>query len=133
MICLIDTSAFLAMLNPKDINHAAARAAWQELLDGDAILVVPSCVLTETFALVQARFGIAAARSLHELFYPILSVEWSNSADHEAAAEALLAAGRRDLSLVDCVSFHIMRRMGIRQVFTFDSHFAEQGFSCVPE
>jgi predicted nucleic acid-binding protein len=41
-------------------------------------------------------------------------------------------AGQRDLSLVDFVSFELMRREGIRTAFTFDRHFAEQGFECVP-
>ena len=36
------------------------------------------------------------------------------------------AAG--DAGIVDCVSFGVMRRMGIRQVFTNDKHFAAAGF-----
>ena len=40
---------------------------------------------------------------------------------------------RRQLSLVDCASFDIMRRLGLRDVFAFDPHFAEQGFRCLPE
>jgi uncharacterized protein len=43
----------------------------------------------------------------------------------------VLAAARRNLSLVDCVSFELMRRLGIRRVFCFDPHFAEQGFELV--
>lgn len=45
--------------------------------------------------------------------------------------EAVLAAGRRSLSLVDCVSFAAMRQYGIREAFTFDCHFGEHGFSCL--
>ncbi len=44
----------------------------------------------------------------------------------------LLIAARRQLSLVDCASFDAMRRLGITTVFTFDKHFAEQGFAQVP-
>jgi len=39
-----------------------------------------------------------------------------------------LTAARRQLSLVDCISFEVMRRRGIKTAFTFDDHFAEQGF-----
>ena len=46
------------------------------------------------------------------------------------AADGL--AGRRGLSLVDCVSFAVMARAGLRQAFAFDDHFAERGFSCLP-
>jgi len=45
---------------------------------------------------------------------------------------ALLAAGHRQLSLVDCVSFEVMRREGIRRVFAFDAHFADHGFDTIP-
>ena len=39
---------------------------------------------------------------------------------------------RRHLSLVDVSAFATMRRMGANQVFTFDQHFAEEGFEVFP-
>ena len=47
--------------------------------------------------------------------------------------DAWLATRPRDLSLVDVVSFLVMRREGLTQVFTLDPYFAEQGFECIPE
>jgi predicted nucleic acid-binding protein len=44
----------------------------------------------------------------------------------------MLSAGRRDVSLVDYTSFHVMRVGSIRKAFTFDPHFSEQGFTPVP-
>jgi predicted nucleic acid-binding protein len=41
------------------------------------------------------------------------------------------AANRRSLSLVDCVSFVVMRQLAIRDAFAFDRHFEEQGFTLV--
>ena len=49
-----------------------------------------------------------------------------------AAMTALIAAARRDISIVDWASFEIMRRRGVHEVFTFDQHFREQGFSPLP-
>ena len=57
---------------------------------------------------------------------------WVDQPTHEAGVAAVLAAGRRKLSLVDCVSFEIMRRGGIRRAFSFDPHFREAGFELVP-
>ncbi len=51
---------------------------------------------------------------------------------YEQALAGLLAARRRDLSLVDSASFVLMRRLGIRRALTVDKHFAEQGFDIVP-
>jgi len=32
---------------------------------------------------------------------------------------------------VDCVSFELMRRLGLARAFCFDSHFDEQGFETI--
>jgi predicted nucleic acid-binding protein len=45
---------------------------------------------------------------------------------------SMLAADKKRLSLVDCISFNIMRRLGIKSAFAFDRHFKEQGFECIP-
>jgi uncharacterized protein len=37
----------------------------------------------------------------------------------------------RSLSLVDCVSFVVMRQMGLDTAFVFDRHFRNQGFHCL--
>lgn len=52
---------------------------------------------------------------------------------HEAAVTALLAAAQRQLSLVDWVSFTVMRRRVIDEAFAFDDDdFTDQGFTLVP-
>lgn len=92
-------------------------------------MVCTNYVLVETFALVQRRLGIEAVRVFQEDIVPILHVEWVSKAHHAAGVAALLVAANRHLSLVDCVSFEIMRLMGIKTAFAFDRHFWEQGFA----
>ncbi len=36
------------------------------------------------------------------------------------------------MSLVDCVSFTLMKRHGIEVALAFDEHFRDQGFQTVP-
>jgi len=127
----VDTSGFYAVLDRDDGNHVPAKAAWERMV-GEARLLTNNYVLVETAALVQHRLGMAAVQAFTSDVLPLLDVEWVSMQRHQAAWEAVLAAGRRDLSLVDCVSFGTMREYGARQAFCFDRHFAEQGFDIVP-
>jgi predicted nucleic acid-binding protein len=86
----------------------------------------------ETLALVQSRLGMEATRLLANDVIPALEIEWVSADDQRAALEAVLAANRRSLSFVDCASFQVMRRLGLRSAFAFDPHFSEQGFHVTP-
>jgi predicted nucleic acid-binding protein len=89
-------------------------------------------VLVETLALLQSRIGLDAVRVLSEDVAPVLRILWVGSTEHESAVQILLTANRGDLSFVDCISFQAMRSRGIRDVFCFNFHFAEQGFRVFP-
>jgi uncharacterized protein len=128
----VDTSAFMAILDADESRHAPAREAWKELLSADTPLATTNYVLLETFALLQHRFGLKAVRLFQEDVVPVLHVEYVSPELHRAGVSALLAASRRRLSLVDCISFECLRSLGIRTVFAFDPHFAEQGFRVIP-
>ncbi|KFD42165.1 twitching motility protein PilT [Peptococcaceae bacterium SCADC1_2_3] len=127
----VDTSAFLAVLDADDKNHEQAKKVWKELLTSEVSLICSSYVLVETYALVQNRLGMEATRVFHEDIYHLLQIEWVEKSLHMYGINSVLIANRRSLSLVDCVSFVIMRKMGIKKVFTFDTHFVEQGFECI--
>lgn len=128
MNAFVDTSAFLAVLARDDKNHAKARRTWVQLVESQATLACTSYVIVETLALLQHRLGVAAARVFHEDIMPLLTVEWIDEELHRSGMTGLLTAGRRSLSLVDCVSFEVMRRRGITHAFAFDRHFGELGF-----
>jgi predicted nucleic acid-binding protein len=132
MTVFVDTSALLAVLDVKEQNHVRARAAWESLLANDEDLICTNYVLVEALALVQSRMGLEAVRVLHEDIVPVLRLEWISPQSHDASVQAMLDAGRRQLSLVDCSSFDAMRRLGITMAFTFDRHFSEQGFTRIP-
>jgi len=132
MRTFIDTSAFYALLDRDDENHQKGKRAWSELVDPTKSLVTSNYVLLETFALLQSRLGLEAVRGFQEDVVPILQVEFVTSEMHRLGVAALLSSSRRSLSLVDCVSFELMRDLGIKTAFTFDAHFSEQGLGVLP-
>jgi predicted nucleic acid-binding protein len=129
---LVDSSALYSVLDRDDEHHAAARATWDRLLQDDEPLLVTNYVVVETMALVQHRLGMDAVRVLCGDMLPALDLHVITEDDHRHAQNAMLAADRRKLSLVDCSSFHVMRARQVRTAFVFDPHFREQGFAVLP-
>jgi len=128
----VDTSALVEVIDHDAPRHAAATGEWEAMLRRDDALICTNYVMVETVSLVQRRLGMDAVRLLCADIAPALHVEWIGREVHEDAMTAMLAAGRRKLSLIDCASFVVMRRLGIRGAFAFDSHFEEEGFECLP-
>lgn len=117
-------------MDADDEHHDQAVRAWHALAEVEAPLVTSNYVIVETVAVAQNRLGIGAVRTLMGDIVPLLDVVFVDVATHGAAVSALLAAGRRHLSLVDCASFEIMRQLTVRRAFAYDRHFEEQGFEC---
>lgn len=131
-LVFVDTSALYALLDADDFGHMVVKMAWTEFLQSDTLLVTSNYILVETCALLQNRIGSEAVRVFQEDIVPLLDVRWVDKAMHKAAIGALLVTVRTKLSLVDCVSFEVMRMDGIRTAFTLDRHFREQGFETIP-
>lgn len=128
MTVFVDTSALYALLDRDDAQHPAARAAFPALLENEE-LTTHSYVLVEAVALTQCRLGPDAVRALTQELLPAMTTVWVDEATHAAGLAALLAALPTDVSLVDHVSFHVMRTLGITRAFAFDADFAAAGFS----
>lgn len=131
MMTFVDSSALFALVDRDDPRCRSAKQALVALRDQGS-LHTHSYVLAETTAIAQRRLGMAAARQVLTELVPLLDVHWVDETTHQAAVAALVAAGRRKVSLVDWTSFHVMRTAGIPRAFAFDEHFAEQGFELIP-
>jgi uncharacterized protein len=125
----VDTSYFIARMQASDQWHAAAVGADDPTLD----LVTSNEVLNETITLLQKRGFLSLALDfLREIR--------AGSDIHVLHVDAAVQADAWDLYAryagggaggVDCTSFAMMRRLGIRKAFTFDQHFRTAGFGIV--
>ena len=131
MTVFVDSSALYALLDADDQHHRRAVLGWEGLKERFEELVTSNYVLLETCALLGRRVGFQAVRDLENEIVPILRISWIDEAIHRRAMTALLTAGLRDLSLVDCVSFEVMRMRHLHTAFAFDAHFTQQGFRSV--
>ena len=123
----LDTSAIYAMADRADANHARATSLLKAALASSERLVTHNYVLVESMALLQHRLGLTSALALAD-DARTFDVEWVTSPMHDRAVAWLRQAGRRQVSLVDAVSFVVMRERGIEVALAFDPHFVREGF-----
>jgi uncharacterized protein len=130
----IDTGAFLARYLPSDQNHEAALAYWNEVSVTSTLCFTSSYVLSELITLLARRTGhhFAAQRGRQLYASQELHVLRSTTDDEAGAIVWLERMAGARIGFVDCISFALMRRSGINDVFGFDSHFQAAGFRLLP-
>ncbi len=126
MTVLVDTSALFALLDADDVHHAAATRAFAGL-DPERRAVTHSYVVSETFALTARRLGPPAALALADGPLLALDVVWVDEPLHRAGLERYRRE-KGSASLVDHVSFELMKRQGIKEALAFDRDFEVRGY-----
>ncbi len=126
MNVFVDSGYYLARLIPHDQWH---RAALRAVAPGMRFFT-SSLVINETITLLQRRGFFSASLEFLEQTRSNEDVEvvYPDSALQSTAWDLFGQWGGSGASAVDCVSFAIMKRHGIRKAFTFDDHFRKPGF-----
>ncbi|MBW3541067.1 MAG: PIN domain-containing protein [Planctomycetes bacterium] len=123
-----DTSYFLALVNPRDQHHAAAREIGKTVA-GE--IVTTAWVITE--------FGNAMAHPANRsLFLNLLNdlrrngrlrmVE-SNPRLFEEGLDLYARRPDKEWSVTDCISFVVMEEEGLTDALTADHHFEQAGYT----
>jgi len=124
MSIFVDTSAFYGLADRSDRRHAEAQALY-DANAGIERFYTSDLVMAETWLLIRGRLGRrAAVQWWAGMRAGIVEVVPTSDADLEAAWWIVQRYGDQDLSLVDCVSFALMERLGIDAAFAFDHHFS---------
>ena len=123
----VDTSAIYALADSADPKHVEARRLLSGLVETSEILLTHNYVLVESIALIQSRLGASAALKM-ATSADAFDVEWVDRSLHEKAVLELRRSAKRGISLVDQVSFLLMRGRRIETAFAFDRDFVREGF-----
>ena len=125
----IDTSAFKALVDPKDDFHKVVKQIWSKLQKEDATLVTTNYILDESFTLMRARCGVKVVDAFRQILArsPNIKIVRVTAAD-EAKAWNWFMKDWSKLSFTDCVSFAVMKRLRLQRVVSFDDHFKRAGF-----
>ena len=123
----VDTSGFYAVLDADDLFHAAARSGFERAEREKWQLLTTNYVVHETWALVQHRLGWNAVEDFLDVMLPLCRVEFVDEALHSQSAQRCRQSRIRKLSLTDCISFEVTRRLQLTEAIAQDQHFSENG------
>ena len=130
---LVDTSALIAVTDPREAWHEAAAATWRRLREARERFLVTDLILAETIAWLRRRAGHDVALRAGERLMSSAVTELV-FVDQALLQQAWLLFRRhrdQELSLTDCVSFALLRARKLHRVFAFDDDFRALGFELV--
>ena len=123
----LDTSGIYALADIDDSNHQAAVDAFQAAQNEGRRIVTSNYVLVESAALLQRRLGHKSALALLRDASKF-DLTWITPEIHAQGIRRLDKAGSSKVSLVDAISFVVMRMRGMDTYLGFDRHFEDEGF-----
>ena len=132
MKLLVDTSAILALVLRDDRNHARAERFLRS--HPEARFVWTELILAEVATRLRANAGperaVAVVRELlRSRRYELLLAETDIL---DASLEHMIRFHDHRLSLTDCASFEVIRRLKLDAAFSFDRDFVACGFRMLP-
>ena len=126
-----DTLYWVASITPGDPWHAPALRAVAAL--GPVHLVTTEEVLVEFLSAYAGRGEYLRHEALQTVRAIVANVHVTVMPQtHQSFMTGVdFYASRADkaYSLVDCISMHTMRQMGLTEVLTNDHHFTQEGFT----
>jgi uncharacterized protein len=124
---LVDTGGWIAMAVKRDRHHKRAATYYRKLSKDKVRLVTSNHVLAETYTRIRYDDGHDKALKTGRL-----NLQWVTPAIHKDAWDIFEKYSDQDFSFVDCTSFAIAERIGVKEAFGFDDHFKTMGLILKP-
>ncbi len=127
----VDTSAFYALNDPDDNCYIRA---CQLRKDIRISLFTSNFVIDESLTLIRMKLGhqFAVRFGTQVRESRILKVIHIDETLEETAWQIFEKYADKEYSFTDCTSFATMQKMRISDVFAFDKHFQQYGFTTHP-
>lgn len=128
----IDTGGWAALFVRGEKGHAVAAQIYQELRAGGRELITTNYVLVELIALFMSPLRLPRAVQFQYMdsirASKILEIIHVDVALDAAALALLKARADKEWSLVDAVSFLVMKERKSIEALTTDHHFEQAGY-----
>jgi predicted nucleic acid-binding protein len=130
----LDTGYLLALELSNDQNHRVAVKHWRSLRKRLPPLVTTSYVFDEVVTYFNSRGYHAKTVEVGNRLLTSPSVQFVPVDEKlfKEGWEYFQLHKDKDYSLTDCISFVIMKTLGMETSFAFDRHFVQAGFRKLP-
>jgi len=129
----VDSSAYYAYADSDDANHDAALSLAPRLATDQAGFYTSNFVVAETHGLLVNRLDRdTAERVLEQIYASTTRIVRATQADETRGREIIRQYRDKNYSLIDAISFAVMQRLHLRQVWTYEHHFAQFDFTQAP-
>lgn len=126
----VDTSAFKALVDPRDDFHKLAVERWNYMTENGIKSVTSNFILDESYTLIRTKCNLKVCQTFRTMLGD--STErikvMRTSLGDELSAWDWFDADWSGLSFTDCTCFSMMRRLDLSTFFGFDKHFKRAGF-----
>ena len=126
----VDTGFFYALASARDPDHDRVVEVFetfrnQRLPD---VLLTTNHVVFETIQLARSRRGHPMAVSIGKELYSqkLTRIHWVTPEEEKSAFDYMIMYEDKNYSVVDCLSFFIMDKLGISEALAVDSHFTHR-------
>ena len=123
----LDTSAIYALADARDLKHQVAIERFQAILETQEEILTHNYVLIESISVLQVRLGSFVAAKFANESKGFL-IEWVDKDLHASGISGWEKSSKRRVSLVDQISFLVMKRRNVTTAFAFDPDFKAEGF-----
>jgi len=121
-VTFVDASALVALADRDDASHAAAVAAYQDLVAGGFRLFTTDLALASAYELIAVALGHQAARAW--LAHCNIVVQRITPADLEEGRRAIEEGWSAEgATLADTIHLAVLDRLGVTDVFAVDRAF----------
>lgn len=130
----VNTSGWLALYNPNDSNHPAARDLWQDLSSQSVRFVTTDYVLDQVYTVLKVFGSLDAAQALHTVLdrTNLLRLFMTDSVIFDRAWKVFVEDELPQFTFTDCINYSVIQYLGISEVITFDRNFTTPGLIILP-
>src|ERR1044072_4954901 len=130
----VNTSAWLALYNPRDSNHQAAAQLWEDLRNTKVRLVTTDYVMEQVYTAFKVFGSLHAAQAFHEVVTnsQVMRLFMTDSVIFDRAWKIFVDDEQPGWTFTDCVNYAVIQYLGVHEVMTFDPNFTAPGLMILP-